>query len=652
MKTLNIFALSVFALVLAVGLVSADITLSPTTNSDSISHGSSDTFIFTIASDGECSAGQCTLVNIAAVASTLTSGSDTIGSGNITFSTLPTSIANDTTSSAITVTMAVPSNQVAGTYIGTVTVGGDHSETSNAVSTQNIDLTVTVASHSSLSVSSSTISTSSNSTTIIVKNEGNTALPTITLNTTGALSVDLTGTSVVNNVISTLAAGDSQTVTVTSTSTSSDLISGSATITATSGATTASGTVSLAGDYCKFDNLGSDLDIDVEINNKEGFGDDDKWYPFDDVEIEVTVDNKGNHDIDDIEVEWGLYNTKTGKFIQDDNEKEFNLKDGKDDTVIFTIDLDDNIDDFEDGDFVLYVRATGKYDDSDSANDGEEICEDASESIEIVSDQFVILDDITFSEEVSCGSEVQITADVWNIGDSDEDEVEVLIRSSELGISERIEVGDISEFDKESFTTTVTIPANAQEKNYIVNFLVFDEDNDLFENDDDDESEYKETLTVSGSCSTSSTESTISAQLVSGGNAGETLVIESTITNTGSSLDTYTISAVNHADWADSGVIAPTNLVLSAGQSGIVKFTFEVKDDASGEKTFDILASSGNNAAVSQPVVFSITEGGFNWFGLGSSDEEGSNWYLWIIGALNVLLVIIIIVVALRIAKS
>ena len=631
MKTLNLLTLSIFAMVLAVSFVSAaTLTITNSNIPTGVAH---DAGSFAVTFDVQNSG---IADNTVSVSGSVTSGTGTVASS--TFSIDDGSVNTVTESRSVTVNFDAHQT---GNVAGTITVDDSGSGTP-----KTLPFSVPITSSSELSVSSETIATGSNTATITIKNEGNTLLSNIALTGSGSFGVTFNPTS-----ITSLAAGASQDVIVTA-SGSADLITGSTTITATSGSTTATGTVSLAGEYCEFPNTSNDLDVEIDINNREGFGDDDKWYPFDVVEVEITVDNKGNHDIDDIEVEWGLYNPSTGEFIQDDNENGFNLKDGKEDTVTFTIDLDDDIDDFEDGDFDLYVRATGKFDDNDSPNDGENICEDAFESVEIVVDEFVILNDLTFSDEVSCGSDVQITGDAWNIGDSDEDEVEVLIRNTELGISERIEVGDISEFDKESFTTTVNIPSDAQEKTYIIDFLVFDEDNDLFENDDDDESEYKESLIVSGSCSSSSTQSTISAELVSGGNAGETLVIESTVTNTGSSLETYTVSAVNHADWADSVDITPTSLVLSAGQSGVVKFTFEVKDDASGEKTFDILTSSGNSAAVSQPVVFSITEGGFNWFGAGSSDGEGSNWYLWIIGALNVLLVVIIIVVALRIARS
>jgi len=59
---------------------------------------------------------------------------------------------------------------------------------------------------------------------------------------------------------------------------------------------------------------------------------------------------------------------------------------------------------------------------------------------------------------------VQITADVWNVGDSDQDEVKVVIFNSELGINEVVEIGDINDFDNEVLDAFVEIPSDVEEK--------------------------------------------------------------------------------------------------------------------------------------------------------------------------------------------
>ena len=128
-------------------------------------------------------------------------------------------------------------------------------------------------------------------------------------------------------------------------------------------------------------------------------------------------------------MEWGLYNLETGEWVIDDEENDFNLKDGDEETLIITFQLDD-LDEFEDNEeYVFYAWATGE----DDEFDGNKTCTSDSEGIEIIIEKdFVILDDIEFSEVVQCGAEVQILADVWNIGDDDQYDVYVVIYNKEL----------------------------------------------------------------------------------------------------------------------------------------------------------------------------------------------------------------------------
>ena len=66
-----------------------------------------------------------------------------------------------------------------------------------------------------------------------------------------------------------------------------------------------------------------------------------------------------------------------------------------------------------------------------------------------------------------------------------------------------------------------------------------------------------------------------------------------------------------------------------------------------GEKTFYVEVLADNDLIVNQPVAVPIVKKGFSLPSIG-----GSNWHLWAIGALNVILVIFIIVIAIRIARK
>jgi len=390
------------------------------------------------------------------------------------------------------------------------------------------------------------------------------------------------------------------------------------------------------------------LDIRIrELDVESGFGEDNEWFPLDQIEVEIEVENNGGDDIDDIEIEWGLYNRDTGKWIVDDKESDFDLKDGKDETVLITFTLDEDVDEFSESDeYVFYAWATGE----DTDNDDEDTCASDLENIEIIVERdFVVLSDITAPEIVSCGAEVQITADVWNVGEDDQDEVYVYVYNKELGLAEDVVIGDIDAFEDDQFTFDFIMPEDSVEKTYGIKLSVYDEDNDLYENDyDDDEANFNVIIKVEGSCSTGA-EAAVSANLLSGGQAGKELVVKATITNTGDSLTTYSLSAADYTTWASLAQLDQSTIVLSAGSSQDVLITFDVNKDSIGEQLFDLEIVSGNEAVLTQPVSITITKAGWSITGLAVG---GDNWYLWGIGFLNIILVIIIILVAVRVARK
>ena len=397
--------------------------------------------------------------------------------------------------------------------------------------------------------------------------------------------------------------------------------------------------------------VSGDLDVKIkDINIMSGFGDnEDFWYPLDEIEVEIEVKNDNNdYDIDDIEVEWGLYDVEENKWVIDDKESDFNLKDGNDKTMFITFKVED-VDDFTNDDYVFYVWANGELDDDAGKID---VCASAYQNIEITNDDdFVVLDDINFPTTASCGSEVQITADVWNVGDSDQDEVKVVIFNKELGINEIVEIGDINDFDNEILDTFVEIPSDVEEKTYAISLKVFDEDNEVYETDENnDESEYIIRITLD-SCSVSST-ALVSANLESGGKAGENLIVKSTIVNSGTISATYTINAASYAEWANSVSIDQSVFTLDAGNSKEVLLTFDVKEDVAGEKQFSIEVISGNEIVATQPVQVEIQGTSSLFSGITGNVFTDSNKYLWGIGILNVVLIIFIIIVAVKVAKK
>jgi hypothetical protein len=87
---------------------------------------------------------------------------------------------------------------------------------------------------------------------------------------------------------------------------------------------------------------------------------------------------------------------------------------------------------------------------------------------------------------------------------------------------------------------------------------------------------------------------------------------------------------------------------LNAGESRDVLFTFDVKKGVSGSQTFLIELVSGDEV-VKQSVSVNV-ESAKPFLGI-TGLVTNDNAYLWGIGILNIVLIVIIILVAVRIAR-
>ncbi len=112
-------------------------------------------------------------------------------------------------------------------------------------------------------------------------------------------------------------------------------------------------------EFCDYGDPENDIKVEIKDITNNGIGDDDKWYPLDEIEVEVKVENKGNEDLKDVSLEWGLYDKDSKEWIIEvDEEDEFDLDEDDDETLTFSFtldnsDLDIDIDELKDSDYVL-----------------------------------------------------------------------------------------------------------------------------------------------------------------------------------------------------------------------------------------------------------------------------------------------------------
>lgn len=397
-------------------------------------------------------------------------------------------------------------------------------------------------------------------------------------------------------------------------------------------------------EFCDYENDGNDLKVKIDNVDNEGIGSNDVWFPLDNIKVDVEVENKGNDDIDDISLEWGLYSKKTDSWVIDyDEEDTFDLTDDDQDTFTIEFDLDDDLnidyDELEDGDYVLYVRATGTVDKSGSPLS----CGEDSEEVEIrIEKHYVVLSDFKVVGSTFCGSQVQLTADIWNLGSKEQEDVRIDVYNTELGIDEEILISSIDEFNDRKLNLEFTIPEGAEEKTYHITLEVYDEDGDIY--DSEKESRFTVPISVSGNCRTTPAVRTL-ASLESGGKAGEEMEVKATITNEASSSQTYTVKLGDYSSWSELVSIEPATITLSSGQSTDVMITLNVDSDADATETFNILVEDSKGGVASQPIEVSI-DSGFSLSGIFSGKG-----YIWGIAILNIVLVLIIIIIAVKVAR-
>ncbi len=389
----------------------------------------------------------------------------------------------------------------------------------------------------------------------------------------------------------------------------------------------------------------SQLTVDsLDLSVEEGYGEDEEWYPLDTVKVETNVDYSGDSDFEmkNIEVKWGLFDRKTNKWIIDDEEKDFDLEGGDDQDVKLQFKLDKKIDKLAAGDIVAYAIATGEDEEFSDAK----TCEYAEAKVSMKSENALILDNLQYpNTAVQCLEEVLVTADIWNIGDDKLENNYILVNNKDLGlVNQKIEVGDVSDFDSAELSFTFTVPKGLNEKTHVVTFSLYDEDDDIFEIADS-EANFIVPLSVKGNCAVPGTAS-VSAELGSTSVvAGEEIVVTISVKNTGDKTSEYVVSADGYSAWASSAVVGNGTFSLNAGESKDVSMTLQIKEGVSGEQKFNINVFSAGTTVTTQPVAVTVQSGGFLNSLVGSS---GGGNFLWIIGALNVLLVLAIIVIAVR----
>lgn len=400
-----------------------------------------------------------------------------------------------------------------------------------------------------------------------------------------------------------------------------------------------------------------DLTIDdLDVDNA-GEGDDDEWFPLDEIEITVDVENTHQDDeVEDVIVEIFVYDgTEDVTNDFDFEDEKIDLGDVReDDTETATFNLNELPTDINEGTYELRVLVY-------SDNDEETHC--VSDVFEFTvdrefNDAVIAKDgDISSSVEAETGEQVTLSFNVYNIGEDEEDEVLVQLFNSELGLNELVHLENLDSGDKEEVTYLIRVPENAVEKTYFLDVITYFQydDGDILstssydENSDDDlEETYRINLRVIDT-TPETPELTIDAQLMSEAKVGEDLVVEVTLENDGDEEQTFIISAEAFESWAELDDIEPQVLTIDAGDSETTTITFTPTE--AGTKTFRVVASAAGMEDVKQTISVNVSEDESFFSNLFSGFAEGSA-VSYLIAGIILLLVVIVIVLIVKIART
>ncbi|MGK0209547.1 MAG: hypothetical protein ACI83O_000825 [Patescibacteria group bacterium] len=463
----------------------------------------------------------------------------------------------------------------------------------------------------------------------------------------------------------------SETLSVLVTNTSTNAVIETKTITFT--ATVSSQT------YCEMEGFSENgtLKIDAfEINNK-GDGDDDQWGLLDEIEIIVDVENRDQDDaVKNVRVEIKILDKNgvdvTNDFDFDDEE----IKLGKindDDVEVATFRIDELPVNIDQESYTIYVRA---YSSSDEAaqcvSEGNDLKDYGSENsyveidVDNDFDEGVIVKFDSPSMLATCGSKnLELSFDVYNVGDGKEDKVLVDVRNSALDIYEQIVIDNFRDGKKKTLTYFFDVPADAEEGAYSLTVNTFfdyddDDDSDEFDefdydqnSDDDMDVNYYVKLDVEN-CATNDNKPGVFARLVT-----ESVVVDSpveisvSVTNANLESGTYSISLSGVSGWSESATVTPSSLQLAGGESRDVTVSFVPVTE--GVQQFAVNVN-GPGVSASQDVSLSVDSvessvasafGDWN-FSFGSGD---GNYTSWLVTGLVILIIFIFLLILIVIFK-
>jgi len=329
--------------------------------------------------------------------------------------------------------------------------------------------------------------------------------------------------------------------------------------------------------YCTLDDGYIDV-TDVDIVDKQG-----EYLPGDKFTIQVDVENNDN-DEHDVSIKAVLVKDNVEyPDTEEEIDKSFNLDDDEE-KLNSEIELEIP-DDAEDGEWYVYVKA---FDEDDEDN-----CREYSVSFDVDRPtRGVNLKGLkTIPEKVECGSSIQVSGKIANIGEKDEDKIKVTY-SDQFGNTKEKVFNSVDSGDDETFSfTNIAIPFNAKEGTSRIKIDVeynYDDDDEVY----DEVEHFEKFITIEGNCAKANGEivevKVTSPRIFK----DESYNIQIYIKNTGNVKTKYNVTALNvDPKWSTFG--GDATVELEAGSEGYATLTFTALEEGTKEVTIKVTYEGG-----------------------------------------------------------
>ncbi len=559
--------------------------------------------------------------------------------GNIVL-TFPVKFDLDAGSSATkSVNVVVGSNVVPATYTGTLeakTENNSHSDTTGLVISVNPTSALTTR-DTPIVLTGNPGDTTPNK-TFIVKNSGNTRIDNINLTYNQETFTDNDGNKAVltfSKADFSLNAGQETTVDVFAVI-NEDLFLGSYVGPIKVGNAVTSTTFTLTT------KVESDL-LGISIDNRDP---DDELAPGEEINFDITFDNIGVLDLENLKATLRITNIDDGKDLKEITQ-EFDLDSGDDTDKSFTLTIPLNVDE---DDFDVTLTVNGRDEDGDSVH----VVQVFENEVTIEKDENdrAQFEDVTISPEpASCGVNIDIDAIVINTGSSKQDDMYLELTIPELDITQKSSNFDLDseDFDDrvKEVSFRVLIPKDAEKGVYELKITAKDEGEDFL-------GSKTSSFTIESGCSTPDSEEppqdTLEIKDTSlEGVAGESISIPVKITNTGDSKETFTLDVKEYSIFATLVSIDQPTKNLGSKESSTGFVTLLLGSEVKGTYSFSItVEDSVGNVIEKKTLVLLVDEGvvrgvpptGFTTF---IDRLGGSGWTTTLIILGDILLLVIIV---------